>query len=78
MPETRDFHAIVPAVNAVNDAVRAKDYFAQVRTSKFGNDATALGKGREGQGGVEQVISHSFARRNIFERDVGDDPLEIA
>jgi hypothetical protein len=77
MPETHDFHTIVPAADAVNDAIRAENYFAQLRTPKFGNNAATLGKGHERQSCVEQLISHSFACRNIVERDVGNDPLEV-
>jgi hypothetical protein len=53
MPETHDFHAIIDAVDAVNYAIGAENYFAQMWALKLGNEAATLGKGRERQSCVE-------------------------
>jgi hypothetical protein len=46
MPESHDFHAILLAADAVNDAIRAENYFAQLRAPKFWHDAATLRKCR--------------------------------
>jgi hypothetical protein len=78
MPEANDFQTIVRAVYAVDDAIRAENNFTELRAPKFGDHAATLGESPQGKRCIEQLTSHPLGGRNIIERYVGNDPLQIA
>jgi hypothetical protein len=46
MPEANDFQTIIRIVYAIDDAIRSKNNFTQLRVPEFGDDTATLRKCR--------------------------------
>jgi len=73
VPESDNFQTVVGIIYTVNNSIRTKDDFTQLRAPKLRHNTAPLRKRAERQSGIKQLPTQTFRCNRIVRRKVRND-----